>query len=199
MSLWSRLFRSRTVFYSGLWVGGMLGAAVWASDLGLSRGTHAVVAVLAGLAAMLAIAWLLRNRAPDVPMRRLSVEQQAALFAADPGQQAMLLIVIPRERFGFYRLDILLDDIHLGQLKPGTGFLLPIQPGDRRIEVFSGTRRNREMAYFSTQAGRRPGFRVHANISRVTYVHIEPWTVLGNWVPTEPHDIRLVEPLASGV
>jgi hypothetical protein len=132
-------------------------------------------------------------------MRYLSVVEQAALIGTEPAGRAMLLIVIPPERFGFYRLDVLLDDIHLGQLKPGTGFLLPIRPGDRRIEIFAGTRRARDMAYFSTRAGKRPGFKVHAIITKVTYLHIKPWTVLGEWSPASVGDIRLVEPLASDV
>jgi hypothetical protein len=148
---------------------------------------------------MFACAWLCRNQAPDLPMRRLSVAEQAALLDAEPTDQSMLLIVIPRERLGFYRLDVLLDDVHLGQLKPGTGFLLSIQPGDRRIEVFSRTRRNRELAYFSTQAGQRPGFRVHANVAKVTYIHIKPWTVLGEWSSASVGDIQLIEPLVSNI
>jgi hypothetical protein len=132
-------------------------------------------------------------------MRRLSAADQSALLGTHPAERAMLLVVIPRERLGFYRLDVLLDDVHLGQLKPGTGFLLPIQPGDRRIEIFAGTRRTREIAYFSTQAGQRPGFRVHANMAKVTYVHIKPWTVLGNWAPGEVVDVQLIRPLVSDI
>ncbi|MEK6423463.1 MAG: hypothetical protein V4801_28075 [Burkholderia gladioli] len=67
--------------------------------------------------------------------------------------------------------------------------------------MFVATRGNRELAYFSARAGERPGFRAHALVARLTYVHLEPWTVLGHWSRNEAEagrldGIRLIEPIA---
>ncbi|KIP17202.1 hypothetical protein KY49_6966 [Burkholderia sp. MSHR3999] len=57
-------------------------------------------------------------------------------------------------------------------------------------------------AYDGSKIGHLNGFRVHANISKVVRMQIEPWTALKKWSPRGVgawSDIQLIEPMASDI
>ncbi|WP_143135626.1 hypothetical protein [Burkholderia ubonensis] len=83
------------------------------------------------------------------------------------------------------------------------GATVPLGACDRR-----GSHRRRRWisghrsAYDGSKIGHLNGFQVHANISKVVRIHIEPWTVLKKWSPRGVgawSDIQLIEPLASDI
>lgn len=84
---------------------------------------------------MLVLAALMRHLPPDLPLRPMS--QSAARQAAappGPGLARLRAAVLP-EALSWYRVDIYLDGVRIGQLRPGTALVRPIPPGPHAVTL----------------------------------------------------------------
>ncbi len=122
-----------TLAEAGQWLG-------WGRE---ALGLAAAAAVLT--AAVLAI--LLRRLPPDRPLRRLSAAAAQLARSKPPPGMARLRVALRPEPLGWYRLDIRLDGVRIGQLRPGTALVLAMTPGEHTLtaSVWLRTLRAREL------------------------------------------------------
>ncbi len=180
LSIFAALFVGGAVLALGLGTPGWdwRGQAPWAAVLGLAAGATPV--------------WLRRGFPPDVPLVWIGTEETKRLLASPPPPDRALLSVALRRSWGSrYRLEVFVDDVRLGQLRPGTGFLVPVRPGSRTLTIFNGTRRTSVRERFEAVAGGRAGFVVRSYVGRSTVIIVMPAMVDLHGM----YEVRLLAPL----
>ena len=169
-------FRRRDTALMASSVGGLAAALVVAAGpgmLGFGGWRLMLAALVVALGSGGLIVWLRRRFPRDVDLVWLGATEQALLVASRvPVDRAMLCVVLRPSWGSRYRLEVFLDDTRLGQLRPGTAFLLPIQPGPRRLTLFNGTRGGAVSERFEAIAGVEVGFQVRSMVGRGTYIDI---------------------------
>ena len=83
--------------------------------------------------AMVILGLLLRHLPSDVPLSPVP-QDEARQAAAPPGPgQARLRVALRPEQLSWYRIDIELDGVFIGQVRPGTALVQSIPPGLHRV------------------------------------------------------------------
>ncbi len=114
---------------------------------GLGWGQGLALAAAAAVVTVLVLASLFWRMPPDVPLRTVSAAVAEQARAEPPSGIARLRVALRPEPLGWYRLDIMLDGVRIGQLRPGTAFVLPVVPGAHILtaRVWLRTLRTREL------------------------------------------------------
>lgn len=82
-------------------------------------------------------------------------------------------VVFPREWGRRGRMDVLVDDVRVGQLCPGTALLLPLQPGLHRLSVLLASPGRVTAERINGIPGAQAGFMVRVEGSRTFSLAME--------------------------
>lgn len=93
-------------------------------------------ALAALCAALLLSAFLTRRLLPDVSLRPLEAAgRRDAIAPPPPDAAARLRVALRHEPLSFYRLDVFVDEVRVGQLRPGTALVVSLRPGLRVLSA----------------------------------------------------------------
>jgi hypothetical protein len=84
---------------------------------------------------MLVLFALLRRLPPDLPLRAMQGGAVAQAIAPSPSGAARLRVALLPEALSWYRLDLSLDGVRVGQLRPGTALVRPLTPGEHTLTM----------------------------------------------------------------
>ncbi len=193
------LFRRRDTRAMALGLGALCGLLVLAVGLGTSSWNGAVQ-IPAGLAVGLAVAalipWLRRGLPSDIRLVWLTADEQDWLTRCGPLPDRTLLFLALRRDWGRrYRMDIFIDGLPVGQLRPGTGLLLPLRPGLRQMSASLGSRRHAVTETINSLPGLYAGFTIRVWGGRSPTLEIR--RLSGDRPTLSRADVRLVHPAVS--
>ena len=84
---------------------------------------------------MLVLFALLRRLPPDLPLRAMPGGAAARAIAPPQSDAARLRVAVLPEALSWYRLDLYLDGVRFGQLRPGTALVRPMPPGEHALTM----------------------------------------------------------------
>ncbi len=193
------VFRRRDTRRQALGVGGVTSLLCLAVGLGSSSWSpllQPAAAVLAGVVVAALIVWTRRALPRDIDLVWLSVEEQDRLAAAGaPSDRALLSLTLRRDWGRRYRLDVFIDGSHVGQLRPGTGLLLPLRPGLRQMSASLGFLRRKVSETINSLPGTAAGFVIRCRGSRAAMLEIE--RLPAGQLFMSRHEVRLLRPRVS--
>lgn len=87
------------------------------------------------VATMLVLAGLLRGLPPDLALRPMAPDTARQALAPPPPDLARLRVALLNEALSWYRVDLYLDGVRVGQLRPGTALIQIIPPGAHALTL----------------------------------------------------------------
>jgi hypothetical protein len=78
---------------------------------------------------------LLRRLPPDLALHAMPSGAAAQAIAPSPSGAARLRIAVLPEALSWYRLDLYLDGVRVGQLRPGTALVRPMPAGEHALTM----------------------------------------------------------------
>ena len=164
-----------------------LGTPAYTPALQLPLGALVFAAVAAG------ILWWRRALPPDIDLTWIDPGEAQRLLAAPPPPDATkLFVTFERDWPRRYRLDILIDGQAVGQLLPGTGMVLKLQPGMRTMQVYLDRPFTAVSEVINSIPGGFAGFAVRNRGSRA--IELEIRRMAGVGAPLLEKHMRLVRP-----
>ena len=190
-----RLFKRRDTRVWALTLGGIaalvclvfaLGTPLWWPAL------QAPLAIVLGVAVAAFMVWRRRKLPPDVDLRWADPAEADHLNQASPPPDRTLLQLTFSRDFGSrHRLDVMIDGEHVGQLRPGTSFYLPLRPGLRKMVAWYDTPRASVSETINSIGGFHAGYTIRKTADRAIRLEIHRDSVVRS-VPGK--HIRLVYP-----
>ena len=190
-----RVFKRRDTRTWALTLGGFAGLSVLVLGLGTplwSPWIQLPLALLVGGGVGGAICRWRRHLPPDVELHWIDpAEAQRLADAGPPADRTMLHVTFARDLWRRYRLDVLIDGVRVGQLRPGTGFLLPLRPGLRVMSAYLDRPASTVQETINSIPGGYAGYVVRNTGSRAIELSVRRDSALR---PVIPKDVRLVRP-----
>lgn len=190
------LFKRRDTRLWVLGLGGFASLLPLTFALGTPAYTPVIQLPLGGLvfaSVAAGILWWRHALPPDTELAWVDPGDAARSLAIPPPPNATLLFVaFERDWLRRYRLDVLIDGQHAGQLLPGTGMLLTLRPGARTLQVFLDRPRTAVSELINSIPGGYAGFTVRNRGSRM--IELEIRRVPGGGAPALGKHMRLVRP-----
>lgn len=84
---------------------------------------------------MLILCTLLRRLPHDLPLRPIPEHLARQAVVPSPSGPARLRVAMLPEALGWYRLDVYLDGVRVGQLRPGTALVRSMSPGPHALTM----------------------------------------------------------------
>jgi hypothetical protein len=94
-----------------------------------------ILAAASAILTILVLASLLWRLPPDLPLRPVPATAAMHASAEPPPDMPRLRVALLPEPLGWYRLDIFLDGVRIGQLRPGTAFVTSVPTGARTLTI----------------------------------------------------------------
>ncbi len=189
------LFKRRDTRVWALTMGGM--AAVFCLCFAMGTPdwrpvTQGVLALAGGIGVGGLICRHRRHLPPDVDLQWIDpAEAQRLAQAGAPPGHALLFVSFAADWGARHRLDVLIDGEQVGQLRPGTGFLLPLRPGLRRMTAFLDRPQTTVSETVNSFPGGYAGFVVRKAAGRAIQLSIQRGGAAG---PVIAPPMRLVRP-----
>ncbi len=158
------VFKRRDTRTWAVALGGFAGLACMSFGLGTPYWWPALqiplaAAVAGGIGGL--IVWWRRRLPPDIDLHWLDPAEAARLVEAGaPPDRTVLYVEFERDWMRRYRLDVLVDGERVGQLPPGTGFLLTLQPGPHTVMAYLDRPRSAVTETVNSIPGGYAGFTV---------------------------------------
>ena len=194
------LFKRRDTRFYVLALGGFVSLFPLVAGLGTPAYTPVVqfpLAILTFAVVTAAILWWRRALPPDVELTWINPSDAARLLAEPaPPDATRVFIVFERDWLRRYRLDVLVDGQHAGQLPPGTGMLLKLQPGPHTLQVFLDRPRTATTELINSIPGGDARYTVRNHGSRT--IDLELRRIPGDGPLLLKKGMRLVQPTAKG-
>ena len=138
-----------------------------------------------------------RHLPPDVDLHWIDRDEAERLAAAGPPpDRTWLFVSFERDWMRRYRLDVLVDGQLVGQLPPGTGFLLPLGPGEHRMTAYLDRPVSTVSETVNSFPGGYAGYRVRNTGTRAIKLEIHREVAARLVLPPS---IRLVRPAVPEV
>jgi hypothetical protein len=84
---------------------------------------------------LLVLSALLCRLPPDLPLRPMPEPAIPQAIAPSPSGPARLRVAVLPEALSWYRLDLYLDGVRVGQLRPGTALVRSMPPGPHALTI----------------------------------------------------------------